>query len=252
MTARDHIQLVDGRRLDIRIRACEGTSVHLSSQHRSSLIAAPLSPAPVSCAGQGRPRAWSAIRHGVALGVRRFEARQGAGPWPLSCPTLRPCTTRSPGEVVGMHCVPSRGAVDSQFSTPPLCVVSLSLRAASTLSRHRGELFPDEMLEDLFTSGRGRPSIPADVVARSWCYRHPADRRHPPGAPAGPRSDERTGQSAKGLTASRDDRRHPTASWPLSDIRRAGSFRSRAEGGPATTRSGPSVGWRRGRRTHVS
>jgi IS5 family transposase len=33
------------------------------------------------------------------------------------------------------------------------------------LADHRGELFPDEMFEDLFTSGRGRPSIPSDVVA---------------------------------------------------------------------------------------
>lgn len=33
------------------------------------------------------------------------------------------------------------------------------------LAVHRGELFPDEMFADLFTSGRGRPSIPADVIA---------------------------------------------------------------------------------------
>lgn len=33
------------------------------------------------------------------------------------------------------------------------------------LADHRGELFPDEMFEDLFPSGRGRPSIPAGVVA---------------------------------------------------------------------------------------
>jgi IS5 family transposase len=33
------------------------------------------------------------------------------------------------------------------------------------LADHRGELFPDEMFEDLFTSARGRPSIPSDVVA---------------------------------------------------------------------------------------
>ena len=33
------------------------------------------------------------------------------------------------------------------------------------LADHRRELFPDEMFEDLFTSRRGRPSIPADVVA---------------------------------------------------------------------------------------
>ena len=33
------------------------------------------------------------------------------------------------------------------------------------LADHRHELFPDEMFEDLFPVGRGRPSIPADVVA---------------------------------------------------------------------------------------
>jgi IS5 family transposase len=33
------------------------------------------------------------------------------------------------------------------------------------LADHRKELFPDQMFEDLFSSRRGRPSIPADVVA---------------------------------------------------------------------------------------
>jgi IS5 family transposase len=33
------------------------------------------------------------------------------------------------------------------------------------LADHRKDLFPDEMFEDLFGSRRGRPSIPADVVA---------------------------------------------------------------------------------------
>src|SRR5438093_12148352 len=33
------------------------------------------------------------------------------------------------------------------------------------LSEHRHELFPDSMFEDLFASGRGRPSVPADVIA---------------------------------------------------------------------------------------
>src|SRR4029434_10051877 len=33
------------------------------------------------------------------------------------------------------------------------------------LADHRSELFPDELFADLFPSGRGRPSIPADVVA---------------------------------------------------------------------------------------
>jgi IS5 family transposase len=33
------------------------------------------------------------------------------------------------------------------------------------LADHRRELFPDEMFADLFGSGRGRPSVPADVIA---------------------------------------------------------------------------------------
>jgi hypothetical protein len=33
------------------------------------------------------------------------------------------------------------------------------------LAEHRRRLFPDEMFEDLFPSGRGRPSVPADVIA---------------------------------------------------------------------------------------
>ncbi len=33
------------------------------------------------------------------------------------------------------------------------------------LVTHRRELFPDEMFADLFPSGRGRPSVPADVMA---------------------------------------------------------------------------------------
>src|SRR5215475_1088815 len=33
------------------------------------------------------------------------------------------------------------------------------------LAAHRRELFPDEMFVDLFPTGRGRPSVPADVMA---------------------------------------------------------------------------------------
>jgi IS5 family transposase len=33
------------------------------------------------------------------------------------------------------------------------------------LADHRSDLFPDDMFVDLFPSGRGRPSVPADVVA---------------------------------------------------------------------------------------
>ena len=33
------------------------------------------------------------------------------------------------------------------------------------LAEHRGRLFPAAMFEDVFPSGRGRPSIPPDVMA---------------------------------------------------------------------------------------
>jgi hypothetical protein len=33
------------------------------------------------------------------------------------------------------------------------------------LAQHRREVFPDGMFADLFPSGRGRPSVPADVMA---------------------------------------------------------------------------------------
>jgi IS5 family transposase len=36
---------------------------------------------------------------------------------------------------------------------------------AGFLADHRAELFPDEMFADLFPSGRGRPSVPAEVIA---------------------------------------------------------------------------------------
>ena len=33
------------------------------------------------------------------------------------------------------------------------------------LAEHRQRLFPDDLFADLFGSGRGRPSVPADVIA---------------------------------------------------------------------------------------
>ena len=36
---------------------------------------------------------------------------------------------------------------------------------AGFLASHRSELFPDELFANLFPSGTGRPSVPADVVA---------------------------------------------------------------------------------------
>src|SRR2546423_12572397 len=35
----------------------------------------------------------------------------------------------------------------------------------AVLAKQRLRLFPDEMFADLFTSGRGRPSVPGDVMA---------------------------------------------------------------------------------------
>ncbi len=47
-----------------------------------------------------------------------------------------------------------------------LCRVLVPERSVEAfLADHRGELFPDEFFADLFRSSRGRPSIPADVVA---------------------------------------------------------------------------------------
>ena len=33
------------------------------------------------------------------------------------------------------------------------------------LAQHRGEVFPDGLFADLFPSGRGRPSVPGEVIA---------------------------------------------------------------------------------------
>ena len=38
-------------------------------------------------------------------------------------------------------------------------------RCTAFLAEHRHRLFPDELFADLFPSGRGRPSVPADVIA---------------------------------------------------------------------------------------
>src|SRR5580658_3506823 len=50
----------------------------------------------------------------------------------------------------------------------PAALCSHLLPAGSVhafLAVHRRQLFPDDMFEDLFPSGRGRPSVPADVMA---------------------------------------------------------------------------------------
>jgi len=33
------------------------------------------------------------------------------------------------------------------------------------LAEHRGQLFPDGLFADLFPSGKGRPSVPGEVIA---------------------------------------------------------------------------------------
>lgn len=74
------------------------------------------------------------------------------------------------------------------------------------LAAYRRELFPGDMFADLFASGRGRPSIPADVIVAAIVMQmlrglsdevatpghgHLADRRDPPGGPRGARRRRR-------------------------------------------------------------
>lgn len=67
-------------------------------------------------------------------------------------------------ETAGMqgHSEPNRELLDAAALCRQL-VPEGSVEAF--LSDHRSELFPDELFADLFPSGRGRPSIPADVIA---------------------------------------------------------------------------------------
>jgi len=60
------------------------------------------------------------------------------------------------------HSDPNRELLDAAALCRQLVPVG---SVEAFLADHRKELFPDEMFEDLFTSRRGRPSIPADVVA---------------------------------------------------------------------------------------
>jgi IS5 family transposase len=67
-------------------------------------------------------------------------------------------------ETAGMqgHSEPNRELLDAAALCRQL-VPEGSVEAF--LADHRQELFPDELFEDLFPSGRGRPSVPADVIA---------------------------------------------------------------------------------------
>jgi IS5 family transposase len=60
------------------------------------------------------------------------------------------------------HSEPNREFLDAAALCRQL-VAEASVEAF--LADHRQELFPDSMFADLFPSGRGRPSIPADVIA---------------------------------------------------------------------------------------
>jgi len=67
-------------------------------------------------------------------------------------------------ETVGMqgHSEPNRELLDAAA----LCRQLVPEGTVEVfLADHRQELFPDELFEDLFPSGRGRPSVPADVIA---------------------------------------------------------------------------------------
>lgn len=66
---------------------------------------------------------------------------------------------------VGMQgsCRPDRELLDAAAA---LCGHLLGERSVhAVLAEHSLALFPDEMFADLFASGRGRPSVPADVIA---------------------------------------------------------------------------------------
>jgi hypothetical protein len=60
------------------------------------------------------------------------------------------------------HSSPDRELLDADAMVGHLVPVGSVYRF---LAEHRGRVFPDDMFIDLFGSGRGRPSVPADVVA---------------------------------------------------------------------------------------
>ena len=58
------------------------------------------------------------------------------------------------------HSDPNRELLDARA----LCRQLVRDGSVKAFLADRHELFPDQMFEDLFPSGRGRPSVPADVV----------------------------------------------------------------------------------------
>ena len=61
-------------------------------------------------------------------------------------------------------------AVDCELlDTAALCVHLVPAGSVyAFLAEHRQRLFPDELFADLFPSGRGRPSVPAEVIATAF------------------------------------------------------------------------------------
>ena len=68
-----------------------------------------------------------------------------------------------------VHAVVMQGSVDSNrelLDAAALCGHLVPVASVyGLLAQHRHRLFPDSMFEDLFGSGRGRPSVPAEVIA---------------------------------------------------------------------------------------
>jgi hypothetical protein len=56
-------------------------------------------------------------------------------------------------------------SVLSRWTLQPCAAIWCPMFGPWLLAGHRRELFADELFADLFPSGRGRPSFPADVVA---------------------------------------------------------------------------------------
>ncbi len=77
----------------------------------------------------------------------------------------RSCVAKKYDWTTGSHCGAERRRIVDR-NAAALCRQLVSVGSVEAfLADHRRVLFPDECFADLFVSGRGRPSIPADVVA---------------------------------------------------------------------------------------
>jgi hypothetical protein len=74
---------------------------------------------------------------------------------------MRPLAGRQPAPPIGQHRRVERPSIERE---PTRCLPPAG-SVFAFLAEHRQRLFPAEGFEDLFPSGRGRPSIPPDVVA---------------------------------------------------------------------------------------